>query len=790
MLKVDVEPIAPRLLNNRIVHSNYLRLTQEQAAILREVVEQGKSQNPLNNSLDHAFKYTKRIQELLILIRQTCPSINNPSHKLVAVTPKNKDKKVRFVEPVTSSGDTNKKTSSLSNLVSNKPMSSSTGVKSSTSASESQPSGNVCPLTRITATTEVPSRKPIALETDTPKPVVTLVYSRKLRKSKTTDPVRKSNVIKYVSANKRNPVYYVEGLGHNLFFVRQLCDLNLEVAFRQHTCYIRNLEGVDLLTGSRGNNLYTLSLGDMMMSSPICLLLKASKTKSWLWHQHLSHLNFGTINHLARHGLVRAPEVIALIIEVVALDSAASTSSPSSTTIDQDAPSPRSLLNMRQTHTPFESIGRWTKDYPIANVISDPFRSVLTRKQLQTDAMWCFFDAFLTLVEPKNFKQAITKPSWIDAMQKEIHEFERCSGSDTLHMESRERLTSGKIYVDDIIFASTNTAICNEFANLMTSKFKMSMMGKMSFFLGLQISQSPRGIFINQSKYASEIVKKYGMLSSDSVDTPLVEKSKLNEDLQWKPVDATLYCGMIESSMYLTSSRPDLTYAVWLCARSVQHSRAKHIDVWYLFIKEQVENRIVELYFVQTEYQLADIFIKPLPRESFNFLIEKLGIKSMSLDTLKHLAEETDEIMDTTRAQQKALDDELVAPANRLKIGKCNLRLSSNLNSNEPTLQVVLDALKLTSFYKAFEITADVLEIYMQEFWVTIYPKLPGQKFEDPLFEEEILSFIRELGHTGEIKVLSDVNVNHMHQPWRSFAAINNKCLSAKTTALKSLRLS
>ncbi|GKC02121.1 retrovirus-related pol polyprotein from transposon TNT 1-94 [Tanacetum coccineum] len=73
-------------------------------------------------------------------------------------------------------------------------------------------------------------------------------------------------------------VYYMEGLGHNLFFIGQLCDSNLEVAFRQHTCFIRNLEGVDLLTGSRGNNLYTLSLGDMMASSPICLLSKASKT--------------------------------------------------------------------------------------------------------------------------------------------------------------------------------------------------------------------------------------------------------------------------------------------------------------------------------------------------------------------------------------------------------------------------------------------------------------------------------------------------------------------------------
>ncbi|GJY24290.1 retrovirus-related pol polyprotein from transposon TNT 1-94 [Tanacetum coccineum] len=100
-------------------------------------------------------------------------------------------------------------------------------------------------------------------------------------------------------------VYYVEGLGHNLFSVGQFCDSDLEVAFCKHTCFVRNLEGVDLLSGSRGTNLYTISLGDMLSSSPICLLSKASKTKSWLWHRRLSYLNFGAINHLARHGLVR-----------------------------------------------------------------------------------------------------------------------------------------------------------------------------------------------------------------------------------------------------------------------------------------------------------------------------------------------------------------------------------------------------------------------------------------------------------------------------------------------------
>ncbi|GKD72300.1 retrovirus-related pol polyprotein from transposon TNT 1-94 [Tanacetum coccineum] len=100
-------------------------------------------------------------------------------------------------------------------------------------------------------------------------------------------------------------VYYVEGLGHKLFSVGQFCDSDLEVAFRKHTCFVRNLKGVDLLLGSQETNLYTLSIGDMMASSPICLLSKTSKTRSWLWHRRLSHLNFCAINHLAKNGLVR-----------------------------------------------------------------------------------------------------------------------------------------------------------------------------------------------------------------------------------------------------------------------------------------------------------------------------------------------------------------------------------------------------------------------------------------------------------------------------------------------------
>ncbi|GJZ15636.1 hypothetical protein Tco_0551313 [Tanacetum coccineum] len=197
-----------------------------------------------------------------------------------------------------------------------------------------------------------------------------------------------------------------------------------------------------------------------------------------------------------------------------------------------------------------------------------------------------------------------------------------------------------------------------------------------------------------EKKYALEILKKYGMDSSDSVDTPMVDKTKLDKDLQGRIVNPTHYHGLWyskDTSIALTayadadharcqdtrrstfgnaqflgdrlvswSSKKqksttifnygfefnkilmyyDNKSAISLCCNNVQHSRLKHIDVRYHFIKEQVKNGVVELYFVRTEYQLADIFTKELPRERFKILINKLGMKTMSPETLKSLAEE------------------------------------------------------------------------------------------------------------------------------------------------------
>ncbi|GJW16166.1 hypothetical protein Tco_0020299 [Tanacetum coccineum] len=142
-------------------------------------------------------------------------------------------------------------------------------------------------------------------------------------------------------------------------------------------------------------------------------------------------------------------------------------------------------------------------------------------------------------------------------------------------------------------------------------------------------------------------------------------------------------------------------------------------------------------------------------------------------------------------ADQIALDDALVAPADRLKIGKCNLRLSSDVTSKEATLQVVYDVLKITPFYKAFQVTADAPEIYMQEFWASAYVHNRSVRFKMNNKKHIIgLEQFRDiLLFNLPLEKITDVNVNKLHQPWRSFAAVINKCLSG-TPSYDSLRLS
>ncbi|GJZ20289.1 uncharacterized mitochondrial protein-like protein, partial [Tanacetum coccineum] len=888
-------------------------------------------------------------------------------------------------------------------------------------------------------------------------------------------------------------VYYVEGLGHNLFSVGQFCDVDLEVAFWKNACFIRNLEGVDLLSGSCDTNLYIISLDDMLKTSPICLISKASKTKSWLWHRRLSHLNFACalgkskksshqpkaedtnqeklyllhmdlcgpmrvasingkmyilviVDDYSRFTWVRflrtkdeAPEAIIKCIKNIqvrlnatvrnngiverqnrTLVEAARTMlifSKASLFLWAEAINTtcytqnRSLIRLRYNKTPYELIQNKKPDlsffyvfgalcYPTndnddlgkldakANIgifvgytpTKKAFRlyNKRTRKIKETvhvtfnklTAMafeqfssgpglhsmtpatsssglvpntvsqqpcippnrddWDhlfqpIFDEYFTppsiVVSPvqeaaalravvladspmstsidqdapstsipstqeqehspnisQGFEESPKTPTFHDdPLHESLHEDSTSQGSSS---NVRQTHTPFEHLVDLTLF----TQKAGNDLLLMTTKFKMSMRGQMSFFLGLQISQSPRGIFINQSKYASEIVKKYGMLTSDYVDTPMVEKSKLDEDLQGNPINATLYRGMIGSLMYLTFSRPDLIYAVCLCARiavinllaGLQRSKSA------LASREQVENGIVELYFVQTEYQLADIFTKPLPRERFNFLIEKLGqpmhvyklkkalyslkqapracprgifinqskyaseivkkyglLSTNSVDTPMVEKNKMDEDLQGTLAKptekhlqavkrifrylkgtiikglwySKDTDMSLTAYADAYHAG-CQDTRRSTLGSaqfldygfqfnkislycdNKSAIALCCNNVqhsRAKHINVCYHFIKEQVENGIVELYFVRTEYQLADFFTKPLPRENLIfidSRSRDLGHTRDITNLIDVNFNYLHQPWRAFATVINKCLSGKETGMDKICLS
>ncbi|GKE41277.1 retrovirus-related pol polyprotein from transposon TNT 1-94 [Tanacetum coccineum] len=283
-----------------------------------------------------------------------------------------------------------------------------------------------------------------------------------------------------------------------------------------------------------------------------------------------------------------------------------------------------SSSNVRPSHTPFEHLGRWTKDHPIANVTGDPSRTVKTdefgrvlknkarlvaqgfgqeeginfeesfalvarieairifvanaaHKNMiiyQMDIKMAFLNGELKeevyVSQPEGFvdqenpshvyklKKALyclkqAPHAWYDMLSSFLisQQFTKCAVDPKLFTRhTRNDILLVQIYVDDILFASSNTAMCNEFANQMTNKFKMSTMGQI----------------------------KYGLHSTDSVDTPIIENKNLDEDLHGKQVDATLYRDMIGSLMYLTSSRPNLNHVVCLCARYQAKPTKKHLQ--------------------------------------------------------------------------------------------------------------------------------------------------------------------------------------------------------------------
>ncbi|GJS13300.1 retrovirus-related pol polyprotein from transposon TNT 1-94 [Tanacetum coccineum] len=356
-----------------------------------------------------------------------------------------------------------------------------------------------------------------------------------------------------------------------------------------------------------------------------------------------------------------AHEVIAPIVEVVAPEPAALTGSPSLTTIDQDAPSASNSQTSPETQSPVisndveeenhdldvahmnndplfgipipendskassssdviptivhtaapnsEHVTKWTKDHPLDNIIGELGRPVSIRLQLYEQALFSYYDAFLSLVEPKTYKDALTQAlPRLDAIQLFL--------AFAAHMNMIVYQMDVKTtFLNDILRKEVYVSQPDGFVDkdnpnhvymlkkalyglkqaprawyglllkfLLTQEFSKGTVDLTLFIRRkgkdiLLISQSPRGIFLNQSKYALESLKKYDMESCDPVDTPMVEKSKLDEDTQGKAVDPTHYRGMVGTLMYLTASRPDLTFVVCMCAWYQAKPTEKHLHV-------------------------------------------------------------------------------------------------------------------------------------------------------------------------------------------------------------------
>nr|GEW40106.1 retrovirus-related Pol polyprotein from transposon TNT 1-94 [Tanacetum cinerariifolium] len=533
-------------------------------------------------------------------------------------------------------------------------------------------------------------------------------------------------------------VYFVEGLGHNLFSVGQFCDSDLEVAYRRNACFVRNLEGVDLLSGNRTTNLYTINLHEMASTSPIFPMARASSIKSWLWHQrkskrashppkhvtnskqrlHLLHMDLcGPMRIASINGkrvgishqvsFVRTPQQNGVVerrnwtlveaARTMLIFSRAPLFLWAEAIATACFTQNRSIIHRRFNKTPYELINdkkldiffphvfgalcylkndhedigklgakgdigffigysadsctyrvynrRTNKIMETMNVSFDellamdfeqrrePSRLVLIRNQLRSDGDMCMYALTVSSMEPKNVKEGMNDTTWIESMQEELLQFKRLDhDEEKMVIQNKSRLVMrGYRQEEGIDFQESfapvarmeairiflayathksftvfqmdvkttflhgmlkeDVYVCQPegfidadhlshvyklkkalyglkqaprawytqlFSNLMKSRFEMSMMWEMTFFLGLQVNQSPCGIIINQSNYVLEILKKYGMESCDPIGTLMEIKDKLDLDQNGTPVDATKDRSMIGALMYLTSSRPDI----------------------------------------------------------------------------------------------------------------------------------------------------------------------------------------------------------------------------------------
>nr|GEX28785.1 hypothetical protein [Tanacetum cinerariifolium] len=277
--------------------------------------------------------------------------------------------------------------------------------------------------------------------------------------------------------------------------------------------------------------------------------------------------------------------------------------------------------NMHTFYQHHPSEHRWTKDHPLEQVIGNPSQSVRTRRQLELDGEMCMFALTVSQAEPKNNKESMDDSAWIESMQEELHQFDRL---DNTVIRNKYRLVAkGYAQKEGVDFEESFAPVARlEVVRLLIAyaahkSFTVYQMDIKTTFLygplkeevgdillvqiyvdniifGIQIHQSPRGIFINQAKYAQEILIKHGMTSCDSVGTPMATKH-LDADLSGTPVDQTKYRSMVGALMYFTVSRPDIMHATCYCARYQAKLTEKHLTVVkriFQYLKDTIHIRL------------------------------------------------------------------------------------------------------------------------------------------------------------------------------------------------------
>nr|GEU53575.1 hypothetical protein [Tanacetum cinerariifolium] len=650
-------------------------------------------------------------------------------------------------------------------------------------------------------------------------------------------------------------VYYVEGLGRNLLYVRQFCDSDLEVAFRKHSCYVRDTDDVELIQGSHGSNLYTISVEDIMKSSLIYLLSKAFKNKSWLWHRRLNHLNFGTINDLAKKDLVRGLPSLKfekhhLCFACQLRKSKKHTHKPKTentnlevlNTLHIDLCGPMRVQTINGRSTSYEDLGKLQptadigifvgyalskKGYRIYNKrtrrlmktihvqfdeLTEPMAPVhlstglapifLTPGQISSglvpnpvpaapyvpptnkDLDILFQPMFDEHLEPPRVKRSVSP-----APSVQVPVYSAGTPSSTTidqnapslsHSLSSLALQSPSLHQgiaaestlmeDNPVALVDNNPFINVFASEPSSDASSSR--NVSFAESPYVSQTLHhlvtrieSIRIFIANAASKNISIYQMdvkitfLNGELKEEVYVSQPdgfvdpdhpthvyRIKKDL-YGLKQAPRACAMSECCAQILWMRSQLTdygfvfnkialycdnhSAIALCCNNVQYSRSKHIDIRYHFIRDKVEKGMVELYFVTTNYQLADIFTKALLRERFEFLLPRL-------ETMADV----------------------------------------NLNVNAPAKQA--PAMTPPTHEQWFDLIKDTLRDALR-----ITPVNNNNPFSSPPTPDALINFANNLGYPKVVRTLSAVVTNDMFQPWRALTTIINLCLTGKTSAFE-----